>query len=212
MVYDLTIENFRELDPSNFNDDSTIGLIFLDKCALKIIKQAFLVCGYLLIHKNSKFHLPIDIREDGITILESVYNRMSKNLQSQLKKFILDTKPYPMFTKFFIEWQFDCDEDCFINNGALIKLSTSCINHNGILDKLIKYDCHLICPDTYPELCEITYKLKKVFEFTIHDKDYNDSFKYIVDGLINKYYIRFNNLEVIQYFYNICTICNEMVR
>lgn len=211
MVYDLTTQKFRNLDPSNFDDDLTIGLIFLDKNALKVLKQTFLICGYLLINKNSKLYFPIDIREEGITIFEGVYNSFSKNIQKQLEKFISNIKPSSMFTRFFIEWQFDNNAYCFSTNGSFIKLCSSCIEHNELIARLIEYDCHLICPETYEELCDATSKLKKIFNFTVYNKNYNDSFKYIVDSLINNYYIRFSELEIVQIFYNICTICNETV-
>lgn len=212
MVYDLMTKKFRKLDTSNFNDDLTIGLIFLKKGALKILKQTYLICGYVLINKISKNYIPIDFRDDGVTLFEGTYNCMSKDIQKQLEDYIIDIKPYPMFTRFFIEWQFECDYNCFFNNGSLIKLSGSCLNDYELIDRLLKFDCHLICPETYDDLCDITCRLKKVFEFTIYDKDYDDSFKYIVDGLLNRYYIRFNDLEIIQIFYNLCTICDEIVR
>lgn len=212
MVYDLNTKKFRKLNRSNINNNHAVGVIFLKKEALNILKEYFLICGYALVNKNFKYIFPIDIREDGVTVLENVYNCFCEALKQQLENFVLYTKPDLIFTRFFIEWQIEGKRDCFSNNGALIQLSKNCIGRKDLIERLIEFDCHLICPEAYQELCDATRKLKKVFNFNVYDKDdYNDSFKYIVDALINDYYIKLGELEIEQIFYGICTICNDKI-
>lgn len=73
MVYDLTTQKFRNLNKSNISTDFKSGIIFLEKEALEILKEHFLICGYVIINKYSGVIFPIDIREDGITIFENVF-------------------------------------------------------------------------------------------------------------------------------------------
>ena len=50
-IYDVKEQRFRDLDQTNYNDDLTLGVIFLKRESLDIIKNFFIICGYALIDK-----------------------------------------------------------------------------------------------------------------------------------------------------------------
>lgn len=208
-VFDVQFGNFRELNPLNYNDDLTFGLVYFNKESLSVFKQYFLICGYCLIDKKDGGFYPIDIQTNLVAIFEGTFNCFDSELQNKLEPFCLDKKPSPIMSKFFFEWQLECSSDCFIENGSFIRLCNNCLGSQGALETLLKADCHLVEPDNREELSSIIKKLVKIFSLSIYDKDYNETFKYVIDGLMRNFYIRFSELEIKQYFYQICTLCNE---
>ena len=80
MVYDESVENFRELNKNNYNDDIVCGTVLLKRGAIEKIKKHFRICGYILISIENGGYYPIDIHKDKIVLFEGVYNNMPKSL------------------------------------------------------------------------------------------------------------------------------------
>lgn len=208
-VFDLHYGKFRELCSKNYNDDIIVGMIYFNRDSLLVFEQYFLICGYCIMDKRNGDLLPIDIQKNSVAVLEGTFNCFKSKLQKELEPFCLDKSPSPIMSNFFFDWQFECASNCFLKYGSFIRLCSNCLGDKEILKSLLNLDCHLIEPENRKELSTIVKKLVNVFSLSIYDKDYNETFKYVIDSLIKNYYIKFTDLEIKQYFYQICTICNE---
>ncbi len=207
MVYDLGLGGFRVLDKTNYNDDTKIGIVYLSVKSLQLLKRYFLICGYAMIDENTRILYPIDVQKETIAVYEGTYNSFPDVLKHGLAQYMINSRPSFLFTPFFIDWQFKMKNDCFTENGPLIKLSSDCLERAKILGKMLKYNCHLIEPANFDELCEFTYKAHKVYGLDIHEEDYSDNFKYLIDSLINGYHINMTKFGIEKVFYQICHLC-----
>lgn len=207
MVYDLGLGGFRDLDKTNYNDDTKIGIVYLSIKSLQLLKRYFLICGYVLVDGKSRMIYPIDVQAETIAVFEGTYNSFSDAIKAELSQYVINSRPSFLFTPFFIDWQFKMKSDCFTENGPLIKLSSDCLSKAKTIGKMLKYNCHLIEPTNFDELCEFTGKAYKVYGLDIYEEDYSDNFKYLIDSLINGYHINMTKFEIEKVFYQICHLC-----
>ena len=211
VVYDVQEEKFRELDETNC-DDLTLGVVFLKREALEIIKKFFIICGYALIDKKYAYFYPVDIHDDNVVIFEGTYNCMERELQELLIPFIIETKPKDgIWSSFFIDWQFYLKEDCFIANGPLIELSSECLSHSEIIRTMIITETHIYMPLNYEELSVNIIKLFDLFDVNIISSNYDAKYKYLLHSITNRYHINFKREEVIKTYYQICKICLDQM-
>lgn len=203
IVYDLMLGKFRGLDTKNYNDDLTIGIIYLGIDSLELLKQYYVVCGYVLIDYRQMTIYPIDLQKKTIAIFEGTYNSFSGSFQKKLLKYIVQDCPTPLFTPFFLDWQFYMNLDCFIENGPLIKLSNYTLDSKKFLNKLIDAKLNLIESNDFGSLCEFVRKACYVYDFDISEENYYDDFKYLVDSLVNGYHINMTEFEIEKCFYQI---------
>ena len=206
IVYDLKLRRFRDLDTTNFNEDLTIGIIYLEKKSLHVLKKYFLICGYVLIDYQTKRMHPIDTQQETVAVFESTYNSLSTALRGELSKYIVLSCPIIPLTQFFIEWQFNFNLECFSENGPLIKLSSYSLENSKVLNKMLDIKFNLMESYDFCSLCEFVQKANMVYGFDISSGDYNDTSKYLIDSLINGYRINMTKYEIEKCFYQICNL------
>ena len=211
VVFDETGKT-RELNTSNYNDDLIVGTIVFDRKALSAIKKYCLIIGYILVERKTWCHLPIDIQDDRIVMLEGTYNCLPSRLKKELIIYSLQSTNLPLWSAFFFRWQFLCDNKCFEEFGPMLELCSSCIGDSNLLSQLIEKNCHIYKPQNYEELKETTQNLFQNFGVDINPLDYEVNFKYLVDSVLNGYYIRFNGHDIEKFFYNVCNFCLKKIK
>lgn len=208
-VYDVFKRKFRDLMPTNYNDDIAVGAVILSKEALKEITKYYVICGYVLIDKETKMKCPIDIHPDRLVLFEGTYNGFPKNLKNDLIRYNITFINDRIWSHFFFEWNFMSKWDCFTNNGPFIEMCSNFLGDELIISKMVNDSISIIEPTTYGELCEMTKNSIELSGTDYIGQDYDDSFKYLVDSLINNYHIIFSANEIKKYALNICYVINK---
>ena len=208
-VYDETINGFRKLNKCNYNDDIIWGTIFLKREAISEIKKYFHICGYVLIEKENRLIYPIDIHKDKIVIFEGTYNCMPVSLKKSLICHNIQTLPDRIWSSFFLQWQFMCDQNVFTNHGSFIELCSNIIGSPKRFAAFVDCDIPLYEPTTYRELCDFTRDVLKLSNVDVYSYDYYESIKYLIDSLVKGYHINFTSQEITSYFYNISQLVDE---
>lgn len=211
LVYDENGQ-FRPLDTSNYNDDIIIGTIFFDRNVIEVIKQFCLIVGYVLIEKNSGYYYPIDIHDGVVVMFEGTYNCLPEQLKKKMIKYNLHKANSPCWSYFFFQWQFQLSEDCFKEGGPMIELCSECLGKEEIMKSLIKNECHIFEPSNFTEMSTLTKNLFGIFKLDINAMDYEMDYKYLVDSVLNGYYIRFDKKDIEKFFFNVCVFCIKKIR
>lgn len=209
LVYDESIENFRELDKTNYNDDIVCGTVILQRAAIAEIKKHFRVCGYILISIENGCYYPIDIHKDKIVLFEGVYNNMPESLKEALIQYNITSFPKKIWSSFFFHWQFLCDMSAFEKHGSFVKLCSNIIGIEERRKSFINAGISLYEPATYEELCEFTRNVFMISRFDVFSCDYYESIKYLIDSLIKGYHINFTYEEILTYFIQISKLVDE---
>ena len=133
---------------------------------------------------------------------------MERELKKALIPFIIATKPKDgIWSSFFIDWQFHLKENCFIENGPLIELSSMCLSDPEMISTMIKTETHIFMPLNYWELSVNVTKLFDLLHINIISSNYDVKYKYLLHSITNHYHIRFNREDIIKTYYQICRIC-----
>lgn len=209
IVYDVFKKTLRKLNSKNYNNSNICGLIFFKREALNVIHKYYCVCGYVLINKETKVREPIDIRENTIAIFEGTYNCMPRILRKALIPLNIEVIPERMLSSFFIQWQFKCDFNCFLENGPFVKFCSNILESTEAINYLINNKYNLCEPLEYPELCEFTRVAIGLSNIDVFQLDYQDTAKYLIDALLNNYHINIDPSELKVYCYQICSIVNK---
>lgn len=209
MVYDESVENFRELNKNNYNDDIVCGTVLLKRGAIEKIKKHFRICGYILISIENGCYYPIDIHKDKIVLFEGVYNNMPKSLKEALIQYNITSLPEKIWSSFFFNWQFLCDMSAFENHGSFIRLCSNIIGIKKRYKPFLNAGISLYEPATYEELCEFTRNIFMISKVDVFSCDYYESIKYLIDSLIKGYHINFTDEEILTYFIQISKLVDE---
>lgn len=208
-VYDLFAGQYRNLMPSNCDLFLDTGAVLFQKPAQNIITEYYVICGYILISKKGNGpRYPIDVHSDRIVMTEGAFNCLPRRLRKKLKRYNIIKTKGPIWSSFFVEWLFQHDWSCFVNNGPFIKMSTYFAETKDIVDQMIKNDISIIEPHDYDELCCFANNSIGLSGVDFFSKDYNESIKYLIDAFLHHYHIVFSHEEVIEYAYQICHIIN----
>ena len=207
-VYDVIKDEFRNLNPHNYNDDLVIGAVILERGALEEIKHFFVVCGYMIISKKDKSYYPIDIQSERIVIFEGTYNCLPDKLKKRIVPFLITNFKQPLWSRFFFEWNLLGSWSCFTDNGSFIEMCAHFNAEQSIIDRMIKEEISIIAPQTYDELCEMTRNAISLSGADFYSPDYVEKYKYLVDALVHHFHINFSTAEVKEYTYQISHIIN----
>lgn len=205
LVYDYINKAFREHDCKNYDDDLTIGIVFLDRKALDEIKEYYTIIGYALIGEDMA-HFPIDIHKNHISLFEGTYNCMSIELKKSLVKYCINTAPSVILSRFFVQWQILCDWNAFEDNGSFIELASEVMGTPKLLKRGIEYNYNLVFPSTYSELCVLVKNLSGIFKTDLYNPDYTEEANYLIYSLQNRIHINMSDEEIEEYTYMICNI------
>lgn len=58
----------------------------------------------------------------------------------------------------------------------------------------------------------LTKNLFSIFKIDINAMDYEIDYKYLVDSVLNGYYIRFEKKDIEKFFFNVCIFCIKKIR
>lgn len=202
---------FRELDDKNLNDDIVVGSILFSMEATNILSKYYLLLGYVLLDNDGSFY-PIDIHDNTIILFEGVYNCLNEQCKKELIIYNITDKPQYLWSRFFFEWQFMLDDECFNNNGPLILLCSNLFKNKNAINYLRKNYISLYEPQDYEELGKMVNAILNAFEVNINKMDYDITFKYLIDSVINGYYIRLDSYQIKKCFYDVCSICNAVIK
>lgn len=210
IVYDESIETFRDLNESNYNDDIVCGTVFLEREALKEIEKYFSICGFVLIDKKYGYSYPIDIHKDKIVLFEGTYNCMPTTLKNALIRYNITSLPERIWSAFFFRWQFMCDYNAFEEYGSFIKLCSNILRLPNRYNAFIAAEISVYEPATYKELCEFTRNILNLSGVNVFECDYYKSVKYLIDSLIKGYHINFAEDEILDYCMEISKQVDKM--
>ena len=163
-----------------------------------------------MLGKDGISDYPIDIQEDKIVMFEGTYNCLPKMLKRELAEYnIREVPKRRIWSRFFFQWQFKADMNCFIDNGPFYELCARMLNDNSITDRMREDGISIIAPQTYLELCEFAKNAIDLSGIDMMNLDHTESFKYLIDSLINKYHINFSFDDIETYMYQISLIVNK---
>lgn len=200
-VYDVRKCCFRELIESNYDDDIIIGSILLSLNAIDVLLKYYSILGYMMVDSEGCYY-PIDIQQDKIVLFEGTYNCMKKQCQLELIPYNIVDKPKHLWSTFFFEW----------NNGPLVLLCRNILLNKKGIDYILKNSISIYEPRNYKELGEKVDVILNALEIDINKIDYDISFKYLIDSIRNGYYIKLDNYQIRKCFYDVCSICNTLIK
>ncbi len=205
-VYDLSADSFRDLNPQKYNEDLNVAVIFFENEVMKEIEKYYTVCGYVIIDNVNHMRFPIDIQNRYVCLFESAYNFFPTNHQKLFAKYFTCEIPKPIFSRFFFEWQFASEHDCFKKNGSFIELCSSILYDSRKIKKMITKSISIYEPSNYAELSIMVQRLIKLSNVNIFTYDYQLEFKYLIDSLLKNYHINFKEEDIIVTWEQVCTV------
>ena len=209
LVYDESIQKFRKLNKTNYNDDIISGSILLKREALNEIKKYYHICGYVIVDKKNKFLCPVDIQKDKVVIFEGTYNCMPKELKEILVEYNIDAFTGSLWSHFFFRWQFMCDRKVFDETSPFVTLCSNILSSQSRCRSFFKSDIALYEPITYEELCNYVRGVLELSGVNINVYDYREAIKYLIDSLVKGYHINFSEDDIESYFYKISAVVDE---
>lgn len=209
-VYDEN-GSFRELIESNYDDDIIVGSILLSLDAIDVLSKYYSILGYVMMD-SERCYYPIDIQRDKIVLFEGTYNCMKKQCQLELIPYNIVDKPKYLWSRFFFEWQFMLSRECFSNNGPLVLICSNILSNLKAINYIIKNHISIYEPRDYEELGEKLNGILNALEIDINKMDYDITFKYLIDSVRNGYYIKLDNYQIKKCFYDVCSICNTVIK
>ena len=177
-VYDIKNRSYRNLHPNNINDDMECALILFNRDALDILKDYYVICGYVLIDIEHHFFTPVDIQEDKVVIFEGAFNCMPFSLKQTLSEYYINNCNQNFVSSFFLEWQFIGDWNAFKKHGAFIELCNNILDSSCIINTMIKKQINVYEPTSFKELCCFVNNVFELVDIDVNNFDYTKSYKY----------------------------------
>ena len=116
-----------------------------------------------------------------------------------------DFHPSLGFISLYLQKKFHDISDYFTN------LCLEIINNSILFNKFAIMNDSIIYPMSVQELYTFAQNVYKLTQFDYINPDYETSFKYTVDSLINGYHINFSISDIKKYAYNISRLAYEKV-
>ena len=208
-VYDEN-GNFRELNKNNYDDDIVVGSVLFSLDFIDILLKYYIIIGCFLFDENLN-DFPIDIQQDKIVLFEGVYNSLNEECKKELVDYNISSRPKYLWSRFYIEWLFLLNGNCFKENGPLFLLCNNLLSNEKAINYIIKNKISIYEPRNYYELGKMVDAILNAFEVDINKLDYDAAFKYLIDSVRNGYYIRLDAYQIKKCFYDICSICNNEI-
>lgn len=204
-VYDTQSNSFRDI---NFNMKQN-GFVLFYRTALSIIEYYYNICGFFYLDRvRRKIHL-IDLNDSLIAIPECSFIEMIDVCKSSLVEYNIservDYNPSLGFISLYLQKNIDDISDFFT------KLCYSIMKNTKLLNSFVTINDSIIYPISVEELYIFTKNVYKLTHFDYITPDYDTSFKYTIDSLINGYHINFSKNDIEKYVYNISLLAYEKV-
>lgn len=204
-VYDIQSNSFRDI---NFSMNQN-GFVLFNCSALSVFKCYYNICGFFYLDRiRSKIHL-IDLNDCLIAIPEYSFIEIVDDCKSSLVEYNItervDFRPSLGFICLYLQEKLDDISDYFT------KLCYNIMQNNRLLNSFAKMNDSIIYPISEQELYAFAQNVFKLTHFDYISPDYDTSFKYTIDSLINGYHINFTKDDIEKYAYNISRLAYEKV-
>lgn len=204
-VYDIHNKVFYDLNCNTKQNE----FVLFQRSALSVVKQYYNICGSFYLDKvRRKIHL-IDINESSIAIPNYSFIEMIDICKSNLEKYNIteriDYQPSLGFINLYIEEK-DSDLSDYFNN-----LCFDIMHNTRLLNSFARINESIIYPISEQELYVFAQNVYKLIHFDYVSPDFDLSFKYTIDALINGYHINFSKNDIEKYAYNISRLAYEKV-
>ena len=204
-VYDIQSKSFRTIN-CNMSDG---GFVLFNRSAVSVLKQYYSICGYFYLDRKRRTTQIIDISDEILAIPEVFFYNMIDACKNEIETYNVidnvDYHPSLAFLSLYMEKKYNDDIDYFSNLCFEIMYNPTLIN------SFAEINDSLIYPISTQELYDFTQSIYKLTHFDYITPDYNTSFKYTIDGLINGYHINFSKNDIDKYAYNISRLAYEKV-
>lgn len=189
-VYDIQSNTFRDIN-SKMRDG---GIVLCKRAAVSVLKQYYNICGYFYLDKIKRSIHIIDINDEILAIPEVFFSNMIDACKNEIEKYnVIDNVNYhPSFVFLSLsigEKHYD-ESDYFANLCFEIMCNPILIN------SFAKANDSIVYPVSQQELYSFTQNVYKLIHFDYITPDYDTSFKYTIDSLINGYHINFSKNDI----------------
>lgn len=202
-VYDIHKKAFKNIDLNTQEQD----FILFDRTAITIVKKYYNICGYFYLDKINRHIHFIDFDDNILVIPQSSFCSMIDICKAELETYNIaegiNYKPSLAFLCLCYEEKPYDSYDYFTNLCFDIMCNSVLLNDFAAINDSIIY------PTSVQELYEFAQNVYKITNFDYISPDYDKTFKYIVDGLINGYHIALSYNDVKKYAYNISLLALE---
>lgn len=168
-VLDFPSGQIRSLNPSNYNDDTTAGLIVFDKKAYEVIKQFFYVFPLKLISKsNFSDEYIVDTQKDTVIFWEGQFNRLPKEIKEMLSDFNLKSfKTKGLLSAAMYNRQVRGVRDISNDFSPYEKLANYLFE--SFFNSTIENNLYFIVPNNFPELKHYIESVLNVLDLKLDD-------------------------------------------
>lgn len=160
----------RDLNRSNYNDDTNAGLIVFDKKIIPILMEEYLYTGTTLIPKRvSQSELLIDELEDIIVFWEGEFNKLPREIMEEIEQYNLKDRTSHIISDMMFAWQLAVDFNYL--EKALPNQKLGDYTYEKYQDIAFEYKINFWQCDTSQELKLFMDKLELIYE--ISPKNFN---------------------------------------
>lgn len=168
-VLDFPSGHIRSLNPSNYNDDTTAGLIVFEKKAYEVIKQHFYIFPLKLVSKvNFSDVYVVDTQKDIIIFWEGQYNRLPNELKEKLPVFnIQSVKTNGLLSAAMYNRQVRGVRDISNDFSPYEKLANYLFDN--YFNSTIENNLYFIVPDSFLELKHFIESILNILSLKLTD-------------------------------------------
>ena len=204
-VYDIQSNTFRDIN-SKMTDG---GFVLFKRVAVSVLKQYYNICGYFYLDKIRRSIHIIDINDVIVAIPEVFFSNMIDTCKKEIEKYnVIDNvnyRPSFVFLCLYMGEKHIDEFDCFANLCFEIMYNPILIN------SFAKANDSIVYPISQQELYAFAKSVYNLIRFDYITPDYDTSFKYTIDSLINGYHINFSKDDIEKFAYNISRLAYEKV-
>ncbi|MDT2865285.1 hypothetical protein [Vagococcus carniphilus] len=185
-VVNLDDMKIRDLNPSNYNDDTNAGLIVFDKKIIPILREEYLYTGTTLIPKReSQRGLLIDELEDIIVFWEGEFNKLPREVMLEIEPYNLKDRTSHIISDMMFAWQLAVDFNYL--DKALPSQKLGDYTYENYQDIAFEYKINFWQCDTSQELKLLMEKLELIYEISPRNFDgLSEDIKHLKDIYENK--------------------------
>lgn len=204
-VYDIQNNSFRDINSSMREG----GFVLFERSAVSVLNQYYNICGYFYLDIIRRSIHIIDINDELLAIPEAYFSNMIDNCKNKIEKYNvianINYHPSLVFLSLDMGEKYYDESDCFANLCFEIMYNPILIN------SFAKMNDSIIYPISEQELYAFAQNVFKLTHFDYISPDYDTSFKYTIDSLINGYHINFSKDDIEKFAYNISRLAYEKV-
>lgn len=169
-VVNLDDMKIRDLNQSNYNDDTNAGLIVFDKKIIPILREEYLYTGTTLIPKReSQRGLLIDELEDIIVFWEGEFNKLPREVMLEIEPYNLKDRTSHIISDMMFAWQLAVDFNYL--DKALPSQKLGDFTYDNYKEISFEYKINFWQCDTTQDLKLLMEKLELIYEISPRNFD-----------------------------------------